>query len=105
MVAATRDGACSTHATASAVVMCSKTTLEAGHPFDERRQDAIDEDLFAVENIDARIGDLTVDQKRQSMVGHRLEDRHHQIEIGDPGLGVGGSSRGVQLDSDDRVVF
>ena len=78
--------------------------FEAGHPLDERRQDAIDEDLLTIEDIDPWIGDLAMDQKRETVVGHRLEGRHDKIEFRDPGLRVGGGSCGVQLDSNNRVI-
>ena len=81
-----------------------KDHVEAGHPFDERRQDAFDKDLFAVKDINRRIGDLAMDQKGETVVGHRLEGRHHKIEVRDPSLRIGGGSCGVQLDSYNRVV-
>ncbi len=78
--------------------------FEARHPLDKRGQDTFDKNLFAVEDIDRWIGDLTMDQKRETVVGHRLEGRHHPIEVGDSSLRIGCGSCGVQLDSNNRFV-
>ena len=76
MVAATRGGACSTQATASAVVMCSKTTPQIGDPSSTSgaRTRSI-KSLFTIENIDIRIGGLAVNQQWKAVVGHGLEGR------------------------------
>jgi hypothetical protein len=56
------------------VVTCSSTTFSRGDRH-QRRQDAVDEHRFAVEDVDIGIGDFAVDEQRHS-------DRLHPLQRG-----------------------
>ena len=74
-VAATFGPAASTNATASAVVICSKTIFSAGKSRTKPGEDAIDEHGLAVENVDLGIGDLAMDEQGHADPLHRLQRR------------------------------
>ena len=72
--------------------------LQGGEVPQQRRQHALDERGFTVENIDGRIGRLAVHQQRQAARFHARQRGAALGEVGDAGGGIGGRARRVELD-------
>ena len=70
---------------------------QPGEALHNRRQVAIDEHLFPIENVHAVVGDLTVDKQRQVCVLHGFQRGVEGFQFSDAGLRVGGGAGGVQF--------
>ncbi len=62
-----------------------------------RRQYALEEDLFPVEDVDLCVGDFAVDQQQHAAVTHGLQYRINVADVGHTGCGVGGGASRVQF--------
>ena len=71
--------------------------LQRGKALGQRAQAPVDELLLAIEDVDVRIGDLTVHEEQHPVLGQRFEHRIEGIELGDRRVGVGGRSRWIEL--------
>ena len=64
----------------------------------QRFEHTFNEHRFAVKNINLRVGHLTVYQQGQTQVLHSFQRPCAMCQIGDPCIGVGGRTCGVELD-------
>ncbi len=72
--------------------------LETRIAHQQRLQHALDEHLFAVEDVDRRVGYLAMHQQRQPSFLHRRQHRVTLIDVRHPGVGVGRGAGGIELD-------
>ena len=104
MVPPTCGAALLTKSTPSVDDKCSRMKRSLGKVLDPLRQIALDEDLFAVEHVDVRVGHLAVHQKRHVDFFHALEHAHDLVVIGDAGGRIGGGIRRIKLDAGEHAV-
>ena len=69
--------------------------LEFRESFEQRREHLIDEDRFAVEDIDLRACRFAVYQQRHAELFHAREHRIGPADIGDAGVRMRGCARRV----------
>ena len=72
---------------------------ELGH---EGAESALDEDGFAVEDVDVGVDHFPVHQQRQSALLHGLQRRVQFGNVSHPARGVGRGAGGVELQGEDR---
>lgn len=75
--------------------------LERRELGDERLQHLLDELCLAVEDVDARVGHLTVHKQRHAELAHGLERRVRLLDLRDTRVRVGRRTCGVELDGED----
>ena len=76
--------------------------LEPGEALDQREEAALEEHPLAVEDVHLRVGDLAVDEQRETRLGHGGQRPVGPGQVGHAGVGVRGRPRGVELHSGDR---
>jgi len=72
--------------------------LEVGHFFAQRFHDLVDEDGFAVEDVDITVGDFAVHAKGHADVGHFFQNWADFVKVCHAGGRIGGCTSRVEFD-------
>ena len=70
---------------------------QSRQPLNQGNHSALDENFFAIEDIDLRVGDFAMYQQGNSRFRHGFERLDAFLDVGYAGIGIRGCARGVVL--------